>query len=331
MVRFGCLGAARIAPIALFNPVAQREDVTVTALACRSAERGREMADQYGIDAVETEYEALIARDDVDAIYNALPPSRHADLTIKALRAGKPVLCEKPFAMNADEAARMVAVSEETGVFLMEAFHYRFHPAFIQAFDIVKGGDLGRIKSAAAGFNVEVPYLDGELRHELALGGGALMDLGCYPVHWLRTLLDGAPDVACATTVTGREGIDLSMKAELIFDGGVPGKVQTSMAPGVDLAADLRVVGGNAVLKMRNPLAPQRGYKIEIMPEGAEEPILVAAEDEGGRSTYDHQLDHFLACLNGDATPLVTLQDSVANMRVIDEIYTTAGMKPRGI
>lgn len=330
MVRFGCLGAARIAPIALFSPVADREDVSVTALASRSPERGRAMVEQNDIGALETDYEALIARDDVDVIYNALPPNRHEDLTILALRAGKPVLCEKPFAMNADQAARMVAVSEETGVFLMEAFHYRFHPAFLQVMDIVKGGDLGRVKSAAARFSVEVPDREGELRHEPTLGGGALMDLGCYPVHWLRTLLEGTPEVASAKSVMGREGIDLSMQAELIFDGGVPGKIQTSMASGVDLAADLRVVGGNAVLKMRNPLAPQRGYKIEIMPVGAEEPILVAAEDGGGLSTYHHQLDHFLACLLGEATQLVTLQDSLANMKVIDEIYLAAGMTPRG-
>lgn len=331
MLRIGCLGAARIAPTALLLPAKDRDDVSVTAVASRSGERGRAFAEEHGIEGVETDYAALIARDDVDLIYNALPPSRHEELTVLALKAGKPVLCEKPFAMNAEQAARMAAVARETGVLLMEAFHYRFHPAFIQAFDIVKGGDLGRIKSASAKFSVPIPETEGELRHDLALGGGALMDLGCYPVHWIRTLLEGAPDIASATAVHGLPGIDISMEADLIFDGGVAGKVACSMMSAAKRTAGVKVVGADAVLKMRNPIAPHKGYLIEILPQGAEEPIIVAEADASKRTTYDYQLDHFINCVHGQAEPIITPEDSVANMEVIDGIYRAADMSPRGL
>lgn len=305
--------------------------MSVTAVASSSQERGRTFADEHGIEGVETDYEALIRRDDVDAIYNALPPSQHEALSILALKAGKPVLCEKPFAMNAEQAARMAAVSGETGTLLMEAFHYRFHPAFMQAFDIVKGGDLGRIKSVSAKFSVPIPERDGELRHDPALGGGALMDLGCYPVHWIRTLLEGAPDVVSATAVQGRPGIDLSMQADLIFDGGVAGQITCSMMSGAERTAGLKVVGADAVLKMRNPIAPHKGYMIEILPTGAEEPIIVAEAEASERTTYDYQLDHFISCARGETTPLLTPEDGVANMVAIDSIYRAAGLTPRGL
>lgn len=331
MLRFGCLGAARITPQALIAPAALREDVMVSAIAARAASRARAFADEYEIGGTETDYAALIARGDVDAVYNALAPDRHMDLTCLALAAGKPVLCEKPFAMNADEARKMAEQAKMRDTFLMEAFHYRFHPAFQQVVEIVRGGDLGRIQSYEGVFSVEIPERDGELRHELALGGGALMDLGCYPLHWARSLLDGVPEILSAKAETGRPGIDLSMRAELLFDGGVRAKLKTSMAPGAPRRAALEIVGTAAALKVTNPLAPHMGYRIEILPNGGGDPIRVADAPAGGLSTYDYQLAHFMDCLAGKTEPLLGLDDAVANMAAIDAIYTAAGLQPRGL
>jgi len=330
MLRFGCLGAARITPLALVKPVKDDARASISAVASRSAERAEEFARAHGVTNIETDYAALIRRDDVDVIYNALPPHRHSDLTIMALEAGKPVLCEKPMAMNAGQAQAMADAARETGVFLMEAFHYRFHPAFAQVCEIVHGGDLGRIQSYKGVFNVEIPEREGELRHESAVGGGALMDLGCYPLHWARSLLEGEPEIISAKAIEGRAGIDLTMSADMVFDGGVKARLETSMAPKVERAASLEIVGSEATLKMVNPLAPHLGHQILLKPEHAEEPIIVAEEEAGGLTTYHHQLDHFINCLNGEAEPILPPEDGVANMMAIDAIYRAAGMSPRG-
>lgn len=331
MLRFGCLGAAKITPSALIGPVKARDDVVITAIASRSHEKATAFGAEHGIMGIETDYGALIARDDVDVIYNALPPHRHADLTIAALRAGKPVLCEKPMAMNAVQAASMAEAAKETGVFFMEAFHYRFHPAFAQICEIVHGGDLGRIRSFRGVFNVEIPEQDGELRHELAVGGGALMDLGCYPLHWARSLLPGEPEIIAAEAVTGRDGIDLSMQADMVFDGGAKARLETSMVPDIALAASIEIIGSAARLEVTNPIAPHRGYKIALEPEGASEPIIVAEEGESKDTSYDYQLAHYVACLNGTAMPILTPEDGIGNMTAIDGIYRAAGMLPRGM
>lgn len=331
MVRFGCLGAARITPAALILPAKKSSGADVAAVAARSAERAGQFADEYGIGGIETDYGALIRRPDVDAIYNALPPYRHADLTIMALEAGKPVLCEKPMAMNADEAARMAQAAERTGTLLMEAFHYRFHPVFTQIVEIVRGGDLGRLQTYEGHFSVEIPERDGELRHDVSLGGGALMDLGCYPVHWARALLEGEPEVLSATSVIGREGIDLSMQAEMVFDGGVKAHISTSMMPGVARGAWLEVTGTEASLRIENPIAPHLGHRVTLLPVDADEAIVVAEAGQSKETTYHYQLDHFLECVAGKAEPILPPGDGVANMAAIDAIYKAAGMMPRGM
>ena len=331
MIRIGCLGAARITPKAIIVPAEKMDEVRVSAIAARDETRAEAFATAHRIANIETDYAALIARPDVDVIYNALPPSRHADLTILALEAGKPVLCEKPMAMNAEDAARMAEAADRTGVLLMEAFHYRFHPAFQQVRDIIQGGDLGRLVTYEGHFSVEIPESDGELRHELDLGGGALMDLGCYPLHWARTLLGSEPEVISANAVTGRDGIDLSMRADMVCDGGVKVSLNTSMAPGAERAAWLHVTGSDGSLRFQNPIAPHTGYRITLKPEGASEPILVAEEGPSEQTTYHYQLEHFLKCLSGEAAPLLAPADGVANMAAIDAIYRSAGMVPRGL
>lgn len=331
MIRFGCLGAARITPQALISPVSECADAAVTAVASQRREAATQFAQDHGIPSSETDYAALIQRADVDVIYNALPPSAHAHWACRALEAGKAVLCEKPMAMNAHEAERMAQVAEREGVLLMEAFHYRFHPAFCQALDIIKGGDLGRLQTFEGHFSVEIPERDGELRHELALGGGALMDLGCYPVHWARTVMGCEPDIVSATATMGRSGIDLSMHADLVFDGGVKARITTSMAPGTERAAWFRLVGSDASLRFQNPLAPHHGYKLTLHPARASEPIVVSEDGASEKTTYHYQLDHFLNCLSGQDDCLLPPSDGVANMGVIDMIYRAAGMTPRGV
>lgn len=326
MIRIAILGAARIAPAAIIKPAILRADCEIVAVAARDAGRARDYAAENAIPDVAVSYEALIARPDIDFIYNALPPHRHGDLTIAALEAGKAVLCEKPFAMNAAEAARMTDAAQRTGSILIEAFHYRFHPAFQRVFDIVRSGRLGAIRRVEAAFDVAIPYRPGELRHTLDVGGGALMDLGCYPVHWVRTLVATEPVVVSAAAHCDREGVDTRMVAQLRFPGGETASIRTSMAPGTKSDAWIRVDGAAGQLEIRNPLHPHKGHTITITLDGVSRTITAP-----GQTTYDHQLAHVMDVLAGRTYALTGGRDAVGNMAAIDAIYRAAGLSPRGM
>ena len=326
MIRIGILGAAKIAPKAVISPASARTDCDVVAVAARDTQRARDYADEIGIPHVAASYEELLRRDDIDLIYNALPPHRHADLTIAALEAGKAVLCEKPFAMNAGEADRMVQASVRAGRPLIEAFHYRFHPAFQRVLDIVHRGELGAVRRIEAAFDVTIPYRPGELRHTLAVGGGALMDLGCYPLHAVRTLLGGEPTILSATAHCDHPGVDITTSAELAFPGGETASIHTSMAPDTPFDAWIRVEGSDGLLEITNPIHPHRGHSITTTIKGNAKTFTA-----DGQSTYDHQLAHVMDVLAERAAPLTGGKDAVGNMAAIDAIYRAAGLSPRGL
>src|SRR2546430_2655715 len=149
-LRFGCLGAARIAPNALVTPAKASADAELRAIAARDPSRAAVFAERHGIPVVHKTYEALLADDDVDAVYNPLPNGLHAKWTLMALDAGKHVLCEKPFTANAPEAERVAAAAEGTDRVVMEAFHWRYHPLAAEALDIVGSGELGEVRRVEA-------------------------------------------------------------------------------------------------------------------------------------------------------------------------------------
>lgn len=326
MIRIGILGAAKIAPKAIIDPASSRDDCKIHAVAARDGEKARAYAQEHHIEHVETDYEALVRRDDLDLIYNALPPHRHAELSIAALEAGKAVLCEKPFAMNSAEAARMVEAAHKADKPLIEAFHYRFHPAFQRVMEIVASGELGDIKTMRAVFNVTIPYREGELRHTLSVGGGAMMDLGCYSLHMVRTLAGAEPEILSAEAVCERPGVDLSMQANLGFASGASASIECSMADGIDRNIALEIDGKDGSLVFLNPVHPYRGHQIRVRRGGEE-----AIETIDGKITYEHQLDHVMDVLTGRAAALTGGADALANMAAIDAIYTAAGLSPRGL
>jgi len=322
LIRIGVLGAAKVAEYALIPPVADNDGAIISAVASRSVERAQAYAKKHSIPTISDDYQALVEREDIDLIYNALPPSEHAAMTIAALRAGKPVLCEKPFAMNANEARQMVSVAQETGLPLIEAFHYRFHPAFSFILDEVRKGTIGTVQSISGRLTGPLPNIDGEVRYIPELGGGALMDLGCYPVHLLRTLMGAEPTVTEAQAVMSKTGVDLSFEGHLRFPCGARGKVVCSMALDAKLEARLEIVGDAGQIDFINPLAPHMGHKITITTE--EEKHYKVAKD---KTTYACQLEHVLDVLAGTAQPLTGGGDAIANMTVIDNLYAAAGVK----
>jgi predicted dehydrogenase len=318
MHRIGLLGASKIARGAVIAPAKSNPDFEVVAVGARDADRARAYADEHGIAQVAGSYAELVRRDDVDVVYNALPPAGHAEWTIAALEAGKTVLCEKPFAMNAGEARRMTEAATRTGQLLIEAFHYRFHNVIRRAEALLKSGALGRVTSASAEFKGTIPRSPDELRWRRELGGGGLMDLGCYPTHALRTLLAGEPRVVSATGQF-EDGVDVDLSAELEFPGGVPAHMACAMnSPG--FTAPLRIEGERGALEIINYLAPQIGCRFTTTIDGVTE-----AQPTDGPGTYEAQLIHLAGVLDGQAQPLTGGVDAVANMTAIDAIYAAAG------
>jgi predicted dehydrogenase len=322
-VRIGCLGAARIAPAALVKPAAAADDAEATAVAARDPGRARAFAAKHGIPVVHESYDALLADPDIDAIYNPLPNGLHALWTIKALDAGKHVLCEKPFTANAAEAEQVAAAAERTGLVVMEAFHWRYHPLAARMVEIAQGGELGPVKHIETWMCFPL-FKRGDIRWQLDLAGGALMDAGCYAVHMLRTLAGDEPEVTAAEARLRAPGVDRVMRADVRFADGRTGRINTSMWGTTVLKMAARVQGERGVLKVFNPVAPQYFHRMSVTVDGRKR-----RERVPGRSTYSYQLAAFTAAvLRGEPT-LTPPVDSVANIRLIDAIYRAAGMEPR--
>jgi predicted dehydrogenase len=273
-------------------------------------------------------YEALLESPDVDAVYIGTPASLHRQPAIAAIAAGKHVLCEKPFAANADDA-RLIADAARTSpdVVVMEAFHWRYHPYAQQIRDVLESGVLGALQHVDAVFDIPDGNISrDDIRWSLPLGGGATMDLGCYSIQWARFAAGGDPDVVSAHAECPVAGVDGSLVAELRWPSGVTGRVGSSMiAPGGAVDVHLRVIGERGEMLATNPLAPQNG--------GA----LLTVETDSGKvthevdpsATYFHQLVAFRdAILHGVPFP-TTADDGVRNMEIIDACYRAAGLEPR--
>lgn len=320
-IRFGILGAARIAPKALIAPVAKLDGVEISRIAARDRSRAEDFAAANGIPGVAADYAELIEADDVDVVYNPLPMSLHAEWTIAALRAGKDVFCEKPFASNAEEAAEMVAVAEAEGRVLGEAFHYRYHPMFLRILDEVASGRLGTIERIEARF--EVPIAKPDLRWDYETSGGSLMDLGCYPMSWVRHLTGEEPEVVSASAVEEPSRIDASIETELRFPSGTTASVVSAMDRGPSIG--LTILGTTGRVDAANPMAPQTGNNLAITTEAGS----TSGPVEGGIS-YDHMVRAFLDHLVHGAPFPTRGQDSIANMAAIDAVYRAAGLPERG-
>ena len=323
-LRIGVLSTARIAPAAIIEPARLVEGVQVTAVAARSLSDAAEFAATHGIANVLPSYEALCASDLVDAVYIATPSALHRKWTLCALSNGKHVLCEKPLGANAADAATMVAAGQAADRVMMEAFHWRFHPMAQRITELC--AELGSIESATARFDIGViPTSD--IRFDLGLGGGALMDLGVYPLQWVRHVFGTEPVVISANAVQAPEGIDIVMNASLAFPtplGTASAEISCSMEFGVAFEADLTVRGSLGSLHVRNPLAPQLGNKLTLTTAAGERSEVAPTS-----TTYEWQLRAFLAAVN-DAVPLPTGgTDSIATMQAVDAIYRAASMQPR--
>jgi predicted dehydrogenase len=321
-LRFGILGAARIAPMALVRPARRVPEAAVVAVAARDPARARRFAAKHGIPRVHESYDELLADPYVEAVYNPLPNALHAEWTIRALEAGKHVLCEKPFSATVAEAEAMAATAQRTGRVLVEAFHYRYHPLFARLRTILASGELGEVRHLEAHFCIPM-LVPRDIRYRADLGGGALMDAGCYTVHLLRHLAAAEPTVVRAKAVWTRGGVDRAFRGDLLFSDGRTGRLSTSLLSRWLLRPTAHVQGTEGRLRVLNPFAPQFYHRVRVQTRSGSRTEKVA-----GAATYDYQLRAFIAAVR-DGTPVPTgPADAIANMRVIEELYRAAG-RPR--
>lgn len=263
ILRLGLLGAAKIAPAAIVSPANACPDVRLTSLAARNPDRAASFAKQHGIPAVHSGYEAMLDSDEIDAVYIPLPNGLHGEWAIRALDAGKHVLCEKPVAANAAEARAMANAAERTGNVLMEAFHYRYHPLARRMVEIVRSGELGDITSIRAAMCFPLPLFS-DIRYQFPLAGGAMMDAGCYAVNMLRMIAAAEPEAVSATATRLDANIDRAMTASLRFPGGCEGSVIVSMWSRRLLDISLTVIGTSGRMRAINPVMPQLWHRLSI-------------------------------------------------------------------
>ena len=328
MIRLGLIAASRIAKPAVVDPVVDVDGVELSAIAARDPERARNTAAGWGIATVFDSYEALIASPDVDAVYIGTPASLHRQPAIAAIAAGKHVLCEKPFAANADDA-RLIADAARTspGVVVMEAFHWRYHPYAQQIRDVLESGVLGALRHIEAAFDIPDGHIGrDDIRWSLPLGGGATMDLGCYSIQWARYAAGSDPEVVSAEAVCPVDSVDGSLVADLRWATGVTGRIGSSMiAAGDEVDIHLRVVGERGEMLATNPLAPQNGgARLTVDSDGTKVTHEVARS-----ATYFHQLEAFRDAIEHGVSFPTTADDGVRNMEIVDACYRAAGLDPR--
>jgi predicted dehydrogenase len=322
-LRIGILGAARIAPMALIRPARQVPEATIAAVAARDPARAQAFARKHGIARVADSYAALLADPEIDAVYNPLPNSLHAEWSIKALESGKHVLCEKPLASNADEARTMAQAAARCGRVLMEAFHYRFHPLAARLKAIIDAGTLGRVQHIEATMCIPL-VMPGDIRYRWELAGGAAMDVGCYTINLVRFLAGAEPEVVRAEARLSSPKVDRWMTADFRFADGRTGRITCSLFSSTLLRINALVRGDQGEMRVFNPIAPHFYHRVSVRtPSGR------TTERVPGDATYTHQLRAFVAAAGGGAAP-IDIEDAVANMRVIDAVYEKAGLPRRG-
>ena len=294
-LRFGILGAARIAPMALVAPARRVPGASIVAIAARDPERARRFATRHGIPRVHDGYDALLGDPNVDAVYVPLPNALHCRWTVRALEAGKHVLCEKPFAATAAEAEEMAAAAIRTGRVLVEAFHYRYHPLFARLQAILAAGDVG-----------DVRHVEAHL---------------CFPLPFRSDIRFSAePEVTEARAEWTRGGVDRCMEARLRFPGGVTARITCSLFSAWVVRASASVQGSAGRITVLNPFVPQLYHRLRVVNAGG-----TRVERVAGAPTYDCQLRAFVSAVR-DRTPVPTTpEDAVRNMRTIEAIYAAAG------
>ena len=320
-IKWGILSTANIGIKRVIPAIIAGRRGLVTAIASRDADRAARVAADFGIARAYAGYQTLLDDPEIEAIYNPLPNHLHVEWTIRALDAGKHVLCEKPIGLNAAEAQAIIAARERSGKRVMEAFMVRFHPQWQRIRTLVREGRIGVVRVIQSAF--VFPVLDpNNVRNRKEWGGGALYDVGCYPIVTARYLFGAEPERAVALIDRDPKlGIDRVTSGLLAFAGGG----QLTFSSALQLAAYQRVVvlGSLGRIEISVPFTPQKDYACRII-------IDTGTTLDGSSAVFEQipavdqyvlQCDQAAAVMRGEAAQEFPIEDAIANMRVIDALY----------
>ena len=315
-LRLGILGAARIAVGGVIPAAARSGTVEVVAVATRGGEKARAVREAAPGTTLFEDYASLLESGKVDAVYVPLPNSMHVEWTLRALEAGKHVLCEKPFSLNSEGAGRAVEAARSAGLALMEGFMYRLHPQTVRLAELLREGVVGEVRQAVAEFGHRLDD-PGDVRGVGSLGGGSLGDVGCYCVSGLRLAFGAEPRRATAFGRFAGDGADRDLAGVLEFDGGL-GFVSCSISSA--RRERLEIVGTDGRITLTAPFRPDKaGGEMEVV-RGDE----ANAEHFGQSDPYRLELEEFAAAIREQRQPAVGPGEIFGNARTVEAILSSA-------
>lgn len=311
-VRFGILSTARINRLVLAG-ARESDRVEIVAVASRDLARAEAYAREQEIPRAYGSYEELLADPELDAVYISLPNSLHVEWSIRALEAGKHVLCEKPLSRRPHDVERAFDTADRAGRLLTEAFMYRHNPQTARLKELVESGAIGALRVVKAAFSFTVSG-DANIRMAADLDGGALMDVGCYCVNGTR-LLAGEPDRVFGAAVQ-EAGVDTVFAGAMRFSGDVSAQFDCGLR--LPMRDELEVVGEEGSIFLDDPWHC-RTPVIELRRDGEVEEIVLEPVD-----SYRLELENLAAAIRGEAEPLLGREDAVGQARAIDALYRSA-------
>ena len=314
-LRWGVLGTGGIAK--KFAGDLKATDLgELEATGSRSQLTADVFASEFGGKGVES-YEALVSDPEVDAVYNSLPNGLHAEWSIKAMEAGKHVLCEKPMARNISEVEEMFRVSERTGQVLVEAFMYRSHPAIQKLIDMVRGGALGQVKLIRSNFSFTREVMDSDARYQVDHAGGGLMDVGCYCVNLARAVMGSEPTNTACFAHIHEKGVDDYAAGVLRFGD----KTLMTFTCGMTVMNDWTtyISGDDGEIEINAPWFCDGSFKLTK----GESTEIIEAKTE--KPMYALEAEAFAAAVAG-GKPWITKEDTLGNMRVLDQLRKQSGV-----
>ena len=315
---WGIISTANIGKWAVIPAIHAAKNGELLAVASRDYSKAETFSAACGIPKFYGSYDEILDDDNIDAVYIPLPNSLHLEWVIKAAEKGKHILCEKPLALNAAECYQMKEAVENNGVKLMEAFMYRFHPQTEKVIQMVRSGQLGELKLIHSAFTFRLTNPK-NIRLDPGLGGGSLMDVGCYCVNISRTVASAEPVEVQAFANWAPSGVDGEMSGILRFENGVIAQFDSALT--MERREVYEVAGTDVYLSVPGAFLPGKGDTTIWEHRGREEPI---AHTIAGVDEYRLMVEHFADCVINDRQLRYTADEASLNMRVIDALYQSA-------
>jgi predicted dehydrogenase len=315
VLNWGLLSTARINS-ALIPPLKASKRNQLTAVASRTKDAADAYAREWKIPRAYGSYESLLADPEIDVIYISLPNRLHAEWTIKAVQAGKHVLCEKPLALNVEEVDAVQETARKYGRVVAEAFMYRHHPQTLKVQELVKNGSLGSLKMIRGSFSFLLSR-EGDVRLDPDLGGGSNWDLGCYPISYARAVVGGDPLEVFGWQVTGPTGIDETFVGQMRFGDDILVQFDSSFA--IPFHAFMEIVGSEGTLNIPRPFKPEMDEKLYLTREDNTETIKVK-----GRELYIGEVEDMADAILLGKESRISLADSRGNVATITALLESA-------